>query len=109
MPSVEFTLLTSAKLLTIMVNGEKAGLSYGDEFVISHTTSEQAITIEVHQAGKTLLKQEIPVIPGWVSLLPLIAITLAFLLRSVVPALFMGLLVGAWRQWAHIQRPNQEY
>ena len=96
--SVEFTLTSLGETpSTIMVNGEKAGLSYGDDFVISHTTSEHPITIEVHQAGKTLLKQEIPVIPGWVSLLPpLIAITLAFLLRSVVPALFMGLLVGAW-------------
>ena len=38
-----------------------------------------------------------PVIPGWVSLLPpLIAILLAFLLRSVIPALFVGLVVGAW-------------
>ena len=27
---------------------------------------------------------------------PVIAILLAFLLRSVIPALFVGLLVGAW-------------
>lgn len=38
-----------------------------------------------------------PTIPGWVSILPpFFAILLAFLLRAVIPALFVGLLVGAW-------------
>ena len=38
-----------------------------------------------------------PVIPAWVSILPpFVAILLAFMLRAVIPALFVGLLVGAW-------------
>ena len=37
------------------------------------------------------------VIPGWVSIVPpLIAIAAALILRQVIPALFLGLLVGAW-------------
>lgn len=39
----------------------------------------------------------IPVIPAWVSILPpLLAIGMALLLRSVLPALMLGLWVGAW-------------
>ena len=54
-------------------------------------------SLEVRQHGETIWQSAPPVIPGWVSLLPpLIAILLAFLLRSVIPALFVGLVVGAW-------------
>ena len=54
-------------------------------------------SFEVVQNGRTVLKTEIPVIPAAVSVLPpLVAILLAFLLRSVIPALFVGLVVGAW-------------
>lgn len=54
-------------------------------------------SFEVVQNGRTVLKTEIPVIPAAVSILPpLVAILLAFLLRSVIPALFVGLVVGAW-------------
>jgi len=54
-------------------------------------------TLEVTQNGTTLLQQEIPVVPAAISVLPpLIAILLAFLVRSVIPALFVGLVVGAW-------------
>ena len=43
------------------------------------------------------MQQETRVIPAAVSVLPpLVAILLAFLLRSVIPALFVGLVVGAW-------------
>jgi Na+/H+ antiporter NhaC len=54
-------------------------------------------SFELQQEGKTVWESEAPVISGWVSVLPpLIAILLAFLLRSVIPALFVGLIVGAW-------------
>lgn len=53
--------------------------------------------LEVLQDGVAVMREEIPVIPAWVSIMPpLVAIMLAFLLRSVIPALFVGLLVGAW-------------
>ena len=82
----------------IMLNGEVIGTSNSDEFVISDVIADDAaILIEVQRDGETLLRHEVPVIPGWVSLMPpVIAISLAFLLRAVVPALFMGLLADAW-------------
>jgi len=44
-----------------------------------------------------VLQEEVPVIPAWISVLPpLVAILLAFIVRAVIPALFVGLLVGAW-------------
>ena len=56
-----------------------------------------ASTVEVRQNGSLVLQQQIPVVPAVVSVLPpLIAILLAFLVRSVIPALFVGLVVGAW-------------
>jgi len=83
---------------TIMLGDEVIGISDGDEFTISEVkVGGNALIIEVQRDKQTLLRHKVPVIPGWVSLLPpIIAIALAFLLRSVVPALFMGLLVGAW-------------
>ena len=82
----------------IMLNGEVIGTSDSNEFVISDVIADDAaMLIEVQRDGETLLLHEVPVIPGWVSLMPpVIAISLAFLLRAVVPALFMGLLAGAW-------------
>jgi Na+/H+ antiporter NhaC len=54
-------------------------------------------SIDVMQDGETVLQRELTVIPAAVSVLPpLIAILLAFLVRSVIPALFVGLFVGAW-------------
>ena len=59
------------------------------------STGEVLITVE--QNGKRVLHKNLIALPGWVSLLPpLAAILLAFLLRSVIPALFIGLWVGAW-------------
>lgn len=53
--------------------------------------------VSVYRNGVQELEADIPVIPGWVSLLPpLFAILLAFLTRSVIPSLFAGLFVGAW-------------
>ncbi len=52
---------------------------------------------DVLRNGQSVLTEAVPVIPAAVSILPpLIAILLAFLLRSVIPALFVGLVVGAW-------------
>ncbi len=58
--------------------------------------AERAV-ITIYRNGVKELEADIPVIPGWVSLLPpLFAILLAFLTRSVIPSLFAGLFVGAW-------------
>jgi len=55
------------------------------------------VSVQVLQGETIIAEQEISVIPAWASLLPpLVAIILAFTLRSVIPSLFCGLLVGAW-------------
>ena len=54
-------------------------------------------SFKIKQANETLLSFTKTVIPGWISILPpLIAITLAFILRTVVPALFVAIWFGAW-------------
>ncbi|MDH5617025.1 MAG: Na+/H+ antiporter NhaC family protein [Gammaproteobacteria bacterium] len=47
-------------------------------------------------AGTATATRELRVIPGWVSVLPaILAITIALTLRNVIPALLLGLWVGA--------------
>ncbi len=47
-------------------------------------------------AGTETATRELRVIPGWVSVLPaILAITIALTLRNVIPALLLGLWVGA--------------
>ncbi len=47
-------------------------------------------------AGSATVTKDLRVIPGWVSVLPaLLAITIALTLRNVIPALLLGLWVGA--------------
>jgi len=47
-------------------------------------------------AGSGSVSKELRVIPGWVSVLPaIVAITIALTLRNVIPALLLGLWIGA--------------
>ena len=56
-----------------------------------------AAQLEVVVDGEVKASASPSVIPGWVSVLPpFVAIVLAFLLRAVIPALFVGLFAGAW-------------
>jgi Na+/H+ antiporter NhaC len=83
----------------LRVNGELISRSPGASISASGVViNESGIAqLDVIQNGESVFVKELPVIPGWVSLLPpIVAIFLAFLLRSVIPALFAGLLVGAW-------------
>ncbi len=59
---------------------------------------EQADTtnVSVHVAGALLASQTVRVLPGWVSVLPpLVAIVMALALRNVIPALLVGIWLGA--------------
>ncbi len=48
------------------------------------------------KAGEAVLDKSIRVIPGWVSVLPaVVAIAIALTLRNVIPALLLGLWLGA--------------
>ena len=64
------------------------------DVVISNASSAQ---VSVEWNGELLQSADVPVIPAWVSILPpLVAIGMALLIRSVLPALMLGLWLGAW-------------
>ena len=63
--------------------------------VTATVTGAAVVSLEV--AGEVVAQAEVPVIPAWVSILPpLVAIGMALLIRSVLPALMLGLWLGAW-------------
>ena len=85
--------------LELRVNDEvvhaENGRSFVAEDIIVHDAKRAVISI--YRNGVKEREADVPVLPGWVSLLPpLFAILLAFLTRSVIPSLFAGLFVGAW-------------
>ncbi len=63
----------------------------------AQVASTGSVSVELLRNGQVVAQAGMHVIPGWVSILPpLIAIAAALILRQVIPALFLGLLVGAW-------------
>ncbi|MGB1958950.1 MAG: Na+/H+ antiporter NhaC family protein, partial [Luminiphilus sp.] len=63
--------------------------------VIVSGTGAAAVSLEI--SGEVVQQTEVSVIPAWVSILPpLVAIGMALLIRSVLPALMLGLWLGAW-------------
>ncbi len=60
-------------------------------------SSSGSVSISLLRNEQVVAEAGVHVIPGWVSVAPpLIAIAAALILRQVIPALFLGLLVGAW-------------
>jgi len=63
-------------------------------FSLAHSGKTDVTLI---QDNNVIAQKSVNVIPAWVSLMPpLVAILLSFILRSVIPSLFAGLLIGAW-------------
>ncbi|MXW64812.1 MAG: Na+/H+ antiporter NhaC family protein [Bacteroidetes bacterium SB0662_bin_6] len=63
----------------------------------AEVASTGSISVELLRNGQVVAQAGMHVIPGWVSIIPpLIAIAAALILRQVIPALFLGLVVGAW-------------
>ena len=61
------------------------------------SVSDEKGSFKLVQGGKTLYQFDRKVIPGWISVLPpVIAITLAFASRSVIPSLFIAIWFGVW-------------
>ncbi len=61
------------------------------------TASGGPATLELLRDGATLRQAPTRSLPGWLSILPpLLAIVVALLFRRVVPALFLGVWIGAW-------------
>ena len=56
-----------------------------------------AVEIELLDAGSVVATAETRSIPAWLSIIPpLLAIVVALLFKRVVPALFLGIWIGAW-------------
>jgi len=63
--------------------------------VTAQDTGAAELNLIINDTATTAVT--VPVIPGWISILPpLLAIGMALLLRSVLPALMFGLWLGAW-------------
>ena len=55
------------------------------------------VAIEVVRDGAVVAGTDVRAIPGWLSILPpLLAIAIALVFKQVIPALFLGIWVGAW-------------
>ncbi len=55
------------------------------------------ISLELVRDGAVVASRTVNVLPGWISILPpLIAIAMALLFKQVIPALFLGVWIGAW-------------
>jgi len=89
-----------AKELLLQVNGESryaTSVPGGAVFDDIKTDQSGPLQFSLSYQGKQVQSAEVSVIPGWVSLLPaLLAIGIALALRSVLPALVIGLWAGAW-------------
>lgn len=63
----------------------------------AEVTAKGPATLDILENGQVIQSQSIRVIPGWFSIIPpLLAIVIALLFRRVIPALFLGIWVGAW-------------
>lgn len=86
--------------LALEINGETryaTGSPGGAVFDDVKTEQSGPLQFSLSYQGKPVQTAEINVIPAWVSLLPaLLAIGIALALRSVLPALIIGLWAGAW-------------
>ncbi|RLQ23616.1 hypothetical protein DWB85_00190 [Seongchinamella sediminis] len=86
--------------LSLWVDGEpvfEGVTADGDVLAALSLSDFGRADIELRRQGQVLQQWQVPVIPAWACLLPpVLAITLAFVLRAVIPALFAGIVVGAW-------------
>ena len=63
----------------------------------AEVASTGSVSVELLRNEQVVAQAGMHVIPGWLSIIPpLIAIAAALILRQVIPALFLGILVGAW-------------
>ena len=86
----EVTLEAGGNTLTAVADGDGVASFAGVAI------DEPGVAIITASSGATAVSQELRVIPGWVSTLPaILAIGVALTIRNVVPALMLGLWVGA--------------
>ncbi|MCH1493431.1 MAG: Na+/H+ antiporter NhaC family protein [Luminiphilus sp.] len=89
-----------APLPQLLANGQLySGEREGDQLVYRGVTANEGpqLALILQDGQRVLTQTEVPVIPAWISILPpLLAIGIALLIRSVLPALMLGLWLGAW-------------
>ena len=89
-----------APLPQLLANGQLySGEREGDQLVYRGVTADEGpqLALILQDGERVLTQAEVPVIPAWISILPpLLAIGIALLIRSVLPALMLGLWLGAW-------------
>lgn len=72
---------------------DESGTAVFPAVVVSETGN---LSIEITGSGEVPPAQEVRVIPGWVSIMPpVLAIIVALTLRNVIPALLLGIWLGA--------------
>jgi Na+/H+ antiporter NhaC len=89
-----------AQSFTLQAGDETFAPSYDAEagaVTFSDVTVEGGEALKLRRGGSTIAEASPRSIPGWASILPpLLAIGVALLFRRTVPALFLGVWVGAW-------------
>ncbi len=84
----------------VRVGGQTFPLEVGEEGALVApavvASARGATAVEVVRGGAVIGRAETRTIPGWLSVFPpLIAIVVALIFRRVIPALFLGVWVGA--------------
>jgi Na+/H+ antiporter NhaC len=91
----------TAHLPVVRVGGREYPMEVMDDGSVRATdvvaTESGVFYVRVVRNGDVLVETTSRAIPGWVSILPpLIAIVIALIFKRVVPALFLGIWLGAW-------------
>ena len=91
----------AAQVLTVRAGGQTVAVTrqddggYLSEDLVA--SSSGPVEVELLAAGAVVAEATTRSIPGWVSIVPpILAILVALITRNVIPALFLGLWVGAF-------------
>ena len=90
---------TPLDAITLVADGRMIPLVRNDDQLIFENVraSESPQSFQIMVEATVVGEAEVEVIPAWFSILPpLTAILVALLIRSVLPALVLGLWLGAW-------------
>lgn len=88
-----FTLVARGGEPILLTRGGEGELAAGSVRLDAIGTTE----VQLQRNGQVVASETLVVIPGWISLLPpLLAIVVALVFRQVIPALFLGIWVGAF-------------
>ncbi len=89
-----------AEGVVIRANGEVYIAEYTEGQLIFdgiEVPDSEPVTLQLIDNGEVITTAQTRSIPGWLSILPpLIAIGLALIFKRVIPALFLGVWIGAW-------------